>query len=436
VERIGNVIHVSSAAHAQSALDARERGEPLQTDVFHLRFAHASSVAQLLTGQRDRVLAANGYDQDEDRPPNEQPEFQNTRTIRNARLNNAAYEPRPAVLSQRGSAVADELSNTLIVTDVDRGLVAARQIVQEIDQPTPQVQIESRIIEASETFERAIGIQWGYRYTASGASGNPTGLNFPGSLSVGGSPAAPGSGGLNAGVDPVTGAIVPFVADFPALGGLLPGNGSAIDLALGSITQSQILDLRLTQLETQGRIKIVSRPRIVTRNNQEAVIKAVDVVRVRLPSSTVINGFVGYPNYATERIEVGVLLKVRPQVSSDGFILLDMKAVSSTLLSSQVDNIPIQEERATESHVLLHDGQTLVIGGIYRVEDNLQSAGLPYLRSLPIFGWLFGTVAHQNRRQELVIFVTPHQIATPVIASGRALPPASQLWLNRSGLGG
>src|SRR5205085_5884531 len=104
---------------------------------------------------------------------------------------------------------------------------------------------------------------------------------------------------------------------------------------LGSLDQSQLLDIRLTQLENQGRIRIISRPRIITRNNQLAVIKSVDILRVRLPSSTVIGGYA--LGIATQPIEVGVLLKVRPQVSADGFIMLDMTAVSSTLLNQAID---------------------------------------------------------------------------------------------------
>jgi len=112
-------------------------------------------------------------------------------------------------------------------------------------------------------------------------------------------------------------------------------------------------------------------------------------------------------------------------------------AVSSSLLpNQQLDKIPIQEERATESHVLLHDGQTLVVGGIYRLQSSQEVSGFPYLQSIPGLGWLFGGISHSNTRQDLVIFVTPHQVPLPFEASGDPLPPAQQLWLNRTVSGG
>jgi type IV pilus assembly protein PilQ len=114
-----------------------------------------------------------------------------------------------------------------------------------------------------------------------------------------------------------------------------------------------------------------------------------------------------------------------------------LTAVSSSLLpNQQLDKIPIQEERATESHVLLHDGQTLVVGGIYRLQSSQDVSGFPFLQSIPGLGWLFGGVAHSNNRQDLLIFVTPHQVPLPYAASGDPLPPAQQLWLNRTVSGG
>src|SRR5208282_270205 len=143
-----------------------------------------------------------------------------------------------------------------------------------------QVEIESRIVETTEAYDRALGVQWGYRASASALTGNPTGLNFPSSVTFGGA----STSGLNSGVDPVTGLLIPFIADFPAGGGLTAGHGSALDLTLGSLDQSQLLDLRLTQLEDARKVKVISKPRVITSNNQQALIKSVDILRVRLPT--------------------------------------------------------------------------------------------------------------------------------------------------------
>jgi len=434
VERLGNVVRITSAARAEADEEARERSEALRTELFRLRFARAAYVAELLAGERTHLAASAGFEGAAEEFPDEMgtnPPFATPPRREAAAAAKLPARVRVSLLSQRGSAIADEPSNTLIVTDVQRGLAAARQVIQAIDRPAPQVEIESRIVETTDQYDRAIGVQWGYRYAASALTGNPTGLNFPGSVTFGGA----STSGLNSGVDPVTGLLIPFIADFPAGGGLTAGHGSALDLALGSLNQSQMLDLRLTQLENAEKIKIISRPRIITRNNQQAVIKSVDILRVRLPGSTIFGGY-GL-GVAFQSIEVGVMLKVRPQVSADGFILLDLQAVSSSLVpNEQVDNIPVQSERATESHVLLRDGQTLVVGGIYRLQHTVQNQGMPYLQTIPGLGWLFGEAERHDTRTDLVIFVTPHRIPTDPALEAGTLPTGSQLWLNRSASGG
>ena len=436
VEPLGNVIRITSAARAEADEQARERTGTLHTELFRLRFARATYVAGMLAGERTHLAGASetegtiGGFSDEIGP--------NGAFVRPRGGTSPAKAPtrvRVGLLSQRGSAIADEPSNTLIVTDVQRGLAATRQVIKVIDRPAPQVEIESRIVETTEAYDRALGVQWGYRASASARTGNPTGLNFPSSITFGGASAMPGVNGLNSGIDPISGALIPFIADFPANGGLGAGRGSALDLALGSLDQSQLLDVRLTQLEDAHKIKIISRPRIITRNNQQAVIKSVDILRIRLPGSTVLGGY-GL-GVAFQTIEVGVLLKVRPQISTDGFILLDLHAVSSSLVPNrQVDNIPIQSERATESHVLLRDGQTLVVGGIYRLEDTVQNQGIPFLQTIPGLGWLFGEAERHNTRTNLVIFVTPRRIISDPALEAGVLPTAGQLWLNRSTSGG
>src|SRR5262249_1601901 len=149
---------------------------------------------------------------------------------------------------------------------------------------------------------------------------NPTGVNFPGRIGVGGSPLLnQGSGGI------------PFIADFPA--SAPAGSGSAIDLLLGSLDGSQTLSLRLTALETQGKARVISRPRVVTLNNRAADIKARRVVRVPVISGNTVVGGAGTSgaSRAFEEFDVGISLKVTPQISSDGFVLLDIDAESSEL---------------------------------------------------------------------------------------------------------
>jgi type IV pilus assembly protein PilQ len=323
------------------------------------------------------------------------------------------------VLTNRGSVFVDEFSNTLVVRDIQRGIDSARELVRRLDVQVPQVLIESNIVEATTSFARDLGVQWGYRYLAGPNTGNPTGVNFPGRIGFGGSGLGTGVGG------------VPFIADFPA--NVATGAGSALDLALGSIDNSQALDLRISALEQEGKARIISRPRVVTLNNIAATIKSLTILRVKLPGTgTVINtgagGAAGAASTATEKIETGIILVVTPQVSSDGFVLLDMFAKSSQAdFTRTVDDIPTEISREANSHILIKDGQTVVLGGIYR--DNFADArtGLPFFKDIPGLGWLFRDLRKKDDREDLIVFLTPR-----VMGGAHAeLPSAAELWTHR-----
>src|SRR5262249_37818598 len=157
--------------------------------------------------------------------------------------------------------------------------------IAQLDVQSPQVLIEANLVEATEDFARGLGVQWGYRYNAGPATGNPTGFNFPGTVGLGGS-------GLGTGVPappPGPGAAAPgvaFLADFPVPGsfgsGFGAGTGSALDLALGSLDGTQSLAARLTALEEEGKGKVISRPRVITMNNVAATIQSLTILRVKL----------------------------------------------------------------------------------------------------------------------------------------------------------
>ena len=327
------------------------------------------------------------------------------------------------VLTSRGSVMVDEFTNTLIVRDVRKGVEASRDLVRRLDIQIPQVLIESSIVEASTDFTRDLGIQWGYNANIGPNTGTSTGENFPGTVKFGGSGLGTGSNGL------------PFLFDFPAnLGD--PARGAALDLALGSINGSQALNMRITALEEKGKGRVISRPRVVTLNNVAATIQSLTVLRVRLPGTgTIINtgagGAAGAGQSATERIETGITLSVTPQVSGDGFILLEMFAKSSQAdFARQVDGIPTEVTRETNSQVLVRDGQTVVLGGIYRDNDAITQRGLPFFDRLPGISWLFSSSSRVKRREDLLVFITPRVIG-PYRA--KSLPTGSQLWQQRYG---
>ena len=353
-----------------------------------------------------------------------------------AKADEALIDKVKGVLTDRGSVTFDDRTNTIIVRDITRGTDDAAQLIHELDVQSPQVLIEANIVEATRDLARALGVQWGYSHQSGPQTGNPTGLNFPGTVGIGGA-------GLNDGSAPVASnsvarSPVPFMFDFPVssgFGGFGAGSGSSLDLVLGSLDGANALAARLTALEQQGKAKVISRPRVITLNNVAATIQSLTILRVKLPSTgTVINtgtgGAAGSASTATEKINTGITLVVTPQVSGDGYVLMSIYAKSSQPDFTQgrsVDGIPNEISREANSNVLIKDGETVVLGGIFRNTFDSSETGVPYLRGIPVLGWLFKRLQTTNHYEELLVFITPR-----VVASGTAaLPTADRLWMER-----
>ena len=355
-----------------------------------------------------------------------------------ARADEALLEKVEGVLTTRGSASFDERTNTVIVRDIGKGIDDATELISNLDIQSPQVLIEANLVEATTDFAQALGIQWGYRYLAGPMTGNPTGSNFPGTVNISGSglgtgsPAPPAAAGAPQ-------PLVPLISDFPVPSnfgpGFGPGGGSALDLALGSLSGSDTLSARITALEEEGKGKIISRPRVITLNNVPAKIESLTILRVKLPDTgTVLNtgagGVAGTAATATEKIETGIILTVTPQVSSDGYVLLNIKAKSSQAdFTRTVDEIPVEISREATSNVLIRNSETVVLGGIFRNEVSDTETGVPYLRRVPALGWFFKRMGKRDRKEELLVFITPQVVA----GYGAELPSAAQLWDNRTG---
>jgi len=191
----------------------------------------------------------------------------------------------------------------------------------------------------------------------------------------------------------------------------------------------------LSAAENEGLVKIISRPSVVTLNNVASTIKSERVLRIVLPSSTNIasgSGAAAGTAVATEKINVGINLSVVPQVSSDGFVLMNIKVKSSSIANSPTvpagtssPVVPFDElNREAEANVLVKDGETIVIGGILKDTDNNSTAGIPYLKDIPMLGWLFKNWRIQKDFEELIVFITP-RIAS---AGSENLPSAEELW--------
>lgn len=303
-----------------------------------------------------------------------------------------------SVLSERGSVSVDERTNQLIVKDINKGQEEMLQLIKRLDLRTPQVLLETQIVEASRNMLRDLGFQWNFTYAASAATGNATGKNFPNSVLIGGDPAYASGNAVN----------------FPATNVQSTGPGSAIGAVLGSADGSRALSLRLTMYEQEGKVKVISRPQVATVNNKEAEIKSVETVRVKLPSSgtSVATGAGASASAggssAFQEIDVGITLRVTPQASPDYYVLLDVYAKSSTFGDKSVDSIPSTREREATSTILVKSGQTFALGGVYQISDTDSVLGVPFFKDIPVLGAMFRETSINKGDQELIFFITPH----------------------------
>jgi type IV pilus assembly protein PilQ len=279
----------------------------------------------------------------------------------------------------------------LIVKDVQEALVRAEGLVRNLDTEIPQVLIESRIVEASSNFTRAIGVQWGGNASFSQATNNPTGLLFP-------SNAIATGGATTTGNTTGTAAAPNYAVSLPAPVG--DGAGGALGLIFGSAGGAFNLNLRLSALENRGVVKTVSAPKIATIDNREATIGQ----GVSIPFSQVSASGVN-----TVFIEAKLELKVTPHVSADGSILLKIKATNNAPNPqlTGANGQPSISKREAETEVLVKDGETTVIGGIYTRQTASSRREVPFFGKLPLLGYFFRTTTDQDDHTELLIFITP-----------------------------
>jgi type IV pilus assembly protein PilQ len=306
------------------------------------------------------------------------------------------------VLSERGSVSTDERTNVLIVKDVQEALVRAEGLVRNLDTEIPQVLIEARIIEAGSSFNKALGVQWGGNAAFTQGTGNPTGLSFPNNVAA--------TGGIGGGATTGTASAPNFAVSLPAAVG--EGSGGAIGFILGSAGGAFNLNLRLTALENSGYSKTISAPKIATIDNREATIGQ----GISIPFSQVSASGVN-----TTFIEAKLELKVTPHVSADGSILLKIKA-SNNQANPQLTGAngqPSISKREAETEVLVKDGETTVIGGIYTRNTANSRKEVPFFSKIPVLGWFFKMKTDQDDHTELLIFITPkilNRSATTVAA--------------------
>ena len=295
------------------------------------------------------------------------------------------------VLTKRGQANVDPRTNTLIVRDVPSQFPEITTLIDGIDRAQPQVEIEARIVQTNKTYARALGVQWGFGGRVDPTLGNTTNLAFPNNGSLGGR-----VGGTQG---PASGATT---GQPTAVNLGVSGPNSAIGLALGSVNGAFNLDVALSALESSGNGRLLSTPRVTTQNNVAAEMTQ----GVQIPIQTVANNTV-----TVSFKDAALTLKVTPQITSANTVIMLISVENATPdFSRQVNNIPPINTQRANTQVLVSDGQTTVIGGIYVSNSTTSNDKTPGLGNVPLLKWLFKRERVDESNTELLIFITPRII--------------------------
>jgi len=288
-------------------------------------------------------------------------------------------------LSQRGMIVADERTNTLMISDIPKKIAQMRELIAVIDRPVDQVLIEGRIVIATDTFARDLGAKFGVNVNNR---------------------------------DPVTGRGDAYGGTLGTIGNTRDGRGLNVNLPVdnpaGSIAYTLLrggfsLDVELSAMQEEGRGEVVSNPRIVTANQREGVIKqGKEIGYVTISGG---GGAGGAPTANVQFKEVLLELKVTPTITQDNRIFLNMNVkkdeVDRFMEVTDYGTVPIINRREVNTAVLVDDGQTVVIGGVYEFTDRSSVTKVPFLGDIPFLGNLFKKRGRSKDKAELLVFVTP-----------------------------
>jgi len=361
--RNGNVIWIAPqeelAKYEQSIADARMKAEDnaeLVTDYVPISYGKAKDIAKLLTQGSMAGTGGGG--------------------------GGGSANAQRGFLSSRGSVSFDDRTNTLLINDNPQKIRELRELIAVLDKPVQQVLIESRIVIATDNFTRELGAKFGVQ----GSRTNPSGQV----LSTGGKTNQDGTaGGINVN---------------------LPSTTNGGSFALGILGKNYALDLELSAAQTEGRGEVISSPRVITANQQEAVIRQGQEI-----------GYVTYQNSstgaagsgtATVQFKDAVLeLKVTPTITADNrvYLMINVKkdALAQFITVPGSGQVPQIDTREINTSVLVDNGQTVVLGGIYEITKQNSATKVPGLGDIPGVGILFRTTKRQSDKAELLIFVTP-----------------------------
>ena len=278
--------------------------------------------------------------------------------------------PTQRILSKRGSAVVDARTNQLFVQDTPSRLEDVRRLIRVIDIPVRQVMIEARIVEASDTFSRNLGARLSYNDTTANQIGLPVNGSNPLRLGVEASSATPAIG----------------------------GTAGLLNLVLFNNKQTRFLNLELSALQADGKGKIISSPRVITANQNEATIEQGTEIPYQQASSSGAT--------AVSFKKATLSLKVKPQVTPDDNVIMTLK-INKDSRGTETISGPAIDTKQVSTEVLVENGGTVVLGGIYTSEESTTTTKTPVLGDLPYVGFLFKNNRKIDERRELLVFITP-----------------------------
>jgi type IV pilus assembly protein PilQ len=398
--RRGNVIWVAPtaeiASREQALEDARialEDRAPLVSEFIAINYGNAKDIAELMTSDalRSQVGGQGG-----------------------ASGGNSQAQQTSGFLSNRGSVTFDERTNTLLINDTAEKITEIRDLITLLDRPVDQVLIESRIVIADETFGRELGARFGLSGGYEDSNGNV--------ISTGGSANATDNmlnealanrrggrtSGLPVGVpdQPGAGILVPSLDQ--RLNVNLPVVSPAGSFALAILGQDYLLDLELSALSQEGKGEVISSPRVITANQREAVIRQGDEIGYVTISPQQGGNSIPIPNVQFK--DVLLELKVTPTITQDQRVFLAMnvkKDEVSGFIDTSIGQVPQINKREINTAVLVENGQTVVLGGVYEFRSRNDLSKVPFLGDLPGVGNLFRNTSSSSDKAELLIFVTP-----------------------------
>jgi len=403
----GNILRVSTqqvladeAATQAKIADARLNNSPLVTEIFRLNYSRASGTLAQQAGSTGNFSGGNSGG-----------EGFNGGTGGDAARDGSDQGILPIIsrrLSRRGSVEVDGRSNTLLVTDVRENIeLNIRPLIALLDQPEPQVEIETRIVIATRNFSRDLGVQLAAAVFSLGT--NPDGsrfLNRGGTFNtIAGSPLGGGAGGGNNPIGFRPGGLPQGIGIEPSgLGANVPS--SVIGLTTGLIGTAQISAL-ITAAETKGQAKVVATPRLTVLNNRPGQIESGSQIPVVTPQGGSAAGDAVV--FTTTFVSVPIRLSVTPQITDAGTVILRVVAESNTVDRSLTNSLgtPCIDTQRMQTEVLVPDGGTTVVGGVLNDSEGETQARTPGLSGIPVIGNLFKRKATVRNTNEVLFFITP-----------------------------